>query len=129
MKTKLTQEQKNRLIAEACGTAYRALGIRYKDGTKSFGQSEEYTRQKCANYQRQGLGCELIEEMRTTEDYFADLNACHDAWLNLPQDKKRMFEQNLQVVMMKSGGENDWLVCASATMRAEAIGLTMGLWS
>lgn len=37
------------------------LGIRYADGSESWGQSPEYTAQKCQNYQRQGLGCTLIK--------------------------------------------------------------------
>ena len=41
-------------------TLNQELGIRYKDGTESWGNSPEYTAQKCAHYQKQGLGCELI---------------------------------------------------------------------
>lgn len=65
-------------VAELCGYAYDELGILYKDGMRTFGNSEEYTRQKCANYQRQGLGCELVTRRTTDTDYPRDLNACHE---------------------------------------------------
>lgn len=55
-----------RLINEAVAelvmkrTLSMEYGIRYKTGRDSWGQSEEYTRQKCENYIAQGVAERLI---------------------------------------------------------------------
>jgi len=81
----MTEEKQRIAIAEACGIPiYEELGIRYKDSAENWGQSAEYTAQKCANYQRQGLGCELIKRKQTVDEFdpLHDLNAIITALAN-----------------------------------------------
>lgn len=69
-----TQEQRIEFAEEMGIPIIEELGILYKDGQRSFGNSAEYTAQKCANYQRQGLGCELIKR-KTCGDFDPFTNA------------------------------------------------------
>lgn len=119
----MTHEAQRIAIAEACGKAiYEELGIRYKDGMESWGQSAEYTAQKCANYQRQGLGCELIKRKQTDQDFdpLNDLNVMHES------EKVLTGEQAWEYVQLLAVDGQGW--CATAAQRAEAFLKTLKLW-
>lgn len=93
----MTPEEKNVKLAELRGTARNELGIHYKDRAPhySFGNSEEYTRQKCANYQRQGINCELVERSVADEDYCNDLNAVHEVEKGLSEAQSARYAKHL----------------------------------
>lgn len=70
-------------------------------------------------------------------DYFHDLNAMHEAWHTLDSKHKRFaFHEQLRRKVLSGGGhasstEGDVDCCcenATADQRAEAFGLTLGLW-
>ena len=75
----MTPSEANKIIAEHMGT--KEIAIYYLDEDKwCGGNSLEYTKQKCENYQRQGLNCELRERVIVTEAYTESLDALVPVW-------------------------------------------------
>jgi hypothetical protein len=83
----------NAAIAEKLGTAREELGIKYPDGRFSFGNTENYTSQKCANYQSQGMACELVTRTVSDEDYVHDANTRAEILASLTEEEKRQLIQ------------------------------------
>jgi hypothetical protein len=79
------------------------------------------------------------EEARALPDYFNDLNAVHDAVLNLPQGiRDNTYTSSLAIICgFNAHGFASWselhagrfeVINATASQRAEALGKTLNLW-
>jgi len=129
----LTDQEKRIKVAEACGIPLiEELGIRYKDGLESWGNSPEYTAQKCANYQRQGVGCELIKRQVPGDSDFDpqnDLNAMHGAE-KVIDEQRLWYAYAYYLNLGRNGGNNhEWTkIHATAAQRFDAFGKTLNLW-
>lgn len=125
-------EEINVAIAEAVGTVREELGIKYPDGCFSFGNSEEYTRQKCANYQSRGMACELVTRKVSDEDYYEDLNAIHGAVQKLNINQLSDYLDHLDKVCVPvhicPTTHSLAVIEATAPQRCEALLKTLGKW-
>jgi hypothetical protein len=101
--SELTDEQKRLKIAEACGK-HQYLG--------------------CLSHGSRCTNCgELIGEPQhyiRPPDYLNDLNAMHEAWKTLSEEKKHRFQAHLQRIVVDEFQSDSWLICAEARQRAEA---------
>lgn len=116
MKTELTQEEKRVKIAKACGwTNFQKGFVSPLVGSSKFSQIMGHS------------------NLDAVPDYFHDLNAIHEAiqsqcWNAEEEDA---YVWRLAQVFTMSGGFRDvaQILCrATAAQRAEAFGLTLGLW-
>ena len=108
---KMTDEQINIAIAEACGWS----NIQDSD-YKPFGKAQLVGRHPSGSYQN----------LLRLPDYLNDLNAMHEAWETLTLAKKRQFETELYRVIICDGdyNRNDdamKITNATARQRAEAL--------
>ena len=78
-----------------------------------------------------------VQPWHTIPDYFRCLNAMHEAEKVLSDLNHGLFRRLLFTSYYNSGGDSDrrtndeaerWRVSATAAQRAEAFGLTLGLW-
>lgn len=99
----MTQEQKRIKIAEACGL--------YASHSSEYG---------------------LVDQRGVAlPDYFSDLNACYEMEKVLPE--YGVYFSKLERICQDSGAlrwasPGIWSVHSTASQRAEAFGLTLGLW-
>ncbi len=149
----MTDQEKRIKMAEACGIPLvEELGIRYKNGSESWGNSPEYTVQKCENYQLHGVGCELIKRKVPADSDFDpqnDLNAMAKVEFNTfnkTSDKETfaecqsrlnlgaLYRKNLRSLVAADYTADlrhptqGWVEFATASQRFEAFGKTLNLW-
>lgn len=105
---KLTQEQKQILIAEACGWK------------KQYSEARGEYRWHAPDF----------FNFSSPPDYFGDLNACHEmenaVISGADGQTKRLYSENLSRLATLGGTSGE---CATAAQRAEAFGLTLNLWT
>jgi hypothetical protein len=101
----MTQEQKQIKIAEACG----------------WTEIEPCT---CHNGQARGFQPVKGAHKKHTPDYFSDLNAMHEAEKLLAGEQWVKYVRFLGEATQEQKGRCH----ATAAQRAEAFGLTLGLW-
>lgn len=70
-------------------TLEEELGYIDRNGNTSFGNSPEYTRQKCENYARQGLGTKLITRKMAAKAYSTDIAAAWEVVEKIPRLKNK----------------------------------------
>lgn len=116
----MTQEEKRIKIAEACGWTWNA---ECDIGGQAFPECWTHDDHKMAFHSYE------------LPDYFNDLNACHEMekhvkGIGVPftDEQARRWLDSLIGVCFKAG-EHTFTVCATAAQRAEAFGLTLGLWT
>ena len=94
----MTEEEINETIAKYMGI--KELAIYYpEDDRWSGGNSVEYTYQKCENYKKLGVNCEVKERVIVTEDYTKSLDVL------VPVVEKLFYKDTLVGVEFDSG---DW---------------------
>jgi len=105
----MTTDQKRIAIAQACPEVFRVIGsqIHWRDG---------------------------VEGEDTEVDPFSDLNAMAAAEATLTAEQHRAFRHHLFAGTYRGDGQNmdtaeRRTVSATAAQRAEAFGLTLGLWT
>mgnify|MGYP003656530614 CR=1 FL=1 len=121
----MKQQEKRIKIAEACGWSHIETDRQFANGL--------------TNQPNDGLiGISPINKKQNLltrncawiiPDYFNDLNACHEIEKSIP--KEVFYMMNLVKVMKETGTlgvRSDKTYRATATQRAEAFGLTLGLW-
>lgn len=113
---KLTQEEKRVLIAQARG--YKEFPFRFNNEQKVWALNQE---------QADSLTLGVFT-WSLTPDYFRDLKACHEMEESLNEGQREVFADNI-IQMFPSDKTNgfSW-IHATASQRAEAFGLTLGLW-
>lgn len=122
---KLTQEEKRIKIAEACGWKQRRIG------------SEIHVASPDGEEVGWRFNAEKDCVVHMFPDYFTDLNAMREAESILKGTQIAEYESQLKRVHFKSDKDEWWFPqatiesawwCVTAAQRAEALGLTLGLW-
>lgn len=117
---KLTQEEKRIKIAEACSK--EPVCVCPIHGSISGRATPE----KMLVTNCPWCGNDLHWE--DFPDYFGDLNAIHEAENVLNEDQWDVYADHLDDMTMYSHGHASRMAHATAKQRAEAFGLTLGLW-
>jgi len=114
---KLTQEQKRIKLAEAAGWR--------KEYIHSNGVDDDVwihpTSGKC-----------WLAEMSVLPDYFNDLNAVHELESKLTHQQHLTYRKKLWDIAITRGPDDVWdrhYISPTAAQRAEALGLTLNLWT
>ena len=114
----MTQEQKRIKIAEACG-----LQVSYIANPINTDWNKVFFTPEAANQRRKSWPQSAV--VKVIPDYLNDLNAMHEAEKTLFPAHEAEWYHKLHTICGDS-----WRIAltATATQRAEAFGLTLGLW-
>ena len=92
----MTNDEVNKIIAEYMGITEMAIYY-IDDGSWCGGQSLEYATQKCANYKRQGINCELRERVIVKDEYTESLDSLVPVWEKLKKECNTEMIMGIQI--------------------------------